>query len=167
MDRDAFTHLFLNAGCLAERALVQALQAAAAAPAAAPAAGVAPLPRPEDLDWGALDGLSLGRPEALAPAAPSDPDDEAERAELSLLCALGPPEVYAAAAPFAPRIARLQARADLAWLGTRLAALPADAAPLTGPLDGAAFERWSARLAAGDAALEALVAELRALDPPL
>jgi hypothetical protein len=154
MDRDAFHCLVLNAGCLAEQALVLALQQAAATEA--PAAG---LPPPAALDWSALDGLSLGRPEAAVPALPVDAADEAERAELSMLCALGPPDVYDAAAPFAARIDRLMARADLAHIGTLLAALPADAAPLTG--------RWCGRLAAGAAPLDDLVAALRGLDPPL
>lgn len=168
MDRDAFRCLVLNAGCLAEQALVLALQQAAAAEA--PAAGAAPpagLPRAEALDWSALDGLSLGRPEAAVPAPPVDAADETERAELSLLCALGPPDVYDAAAPFAARIDRLMARADLAHIGTLLAALPADAAPLTGRLSAADFERWRGRLAAGAGALDELVAALRSLDPPL
>lgn len=172
MDVDQFSCLYLNAGCLAEQALVLALQAAADAlpgeGAALPAAGASALSAsPDTLDWGALDGLSLGRADAAPPAPAFDPDDEAERAELSLACALGPPAVYDDAAALAPRIARLHARAPLQRLGELLAALPADAAPLTGRLDGDAFARWCAHLAAGDGALQALVAELRGLDPPV
>lgn len=171
MDREAFHCLYVNAGCLAEQALVLALQSAAAAEAPAAGALRPGLPQPQDLDWGALDGLSLGRPEAAVPPPPvgadQEADDEAERAELSLLCALGPPGVYDAAAPFAARIDRLMARADLAHIGTLLAALPADAAPLTGRLTAADFERWCARLAADAGALDALVAALRSLDPPI
>lgn len=167
MDREAFHCLLLNAGCLAERALVLALQAAADAPPAAADATPARLPSPDELDWGALDGLSLGRPEAMTPAPAFDADDEAERAELSLLCALGPPDVYDAAAPFAPRLDRLMARADRAHLEALLAALPADPAPLTGRLTAADFERWCHRLTAGAGPLDDLVATLRALDPPL
>ncbi len=144
-----------------------ALQAAAEDPPAAAGAAPARLPSPEELDWSALDGLSLGRPEAAAPAPAFDAADEAERAELSLLCALGPPEVYDAAAPFAARLDRTMARADLAHIATLLAALPADAAPLTGRLAAADFERWCARLAAGAGPLDELVATLRAFDPPL
>lgn len=167
MDRDAFHCLYLNAGCLAERSLVLALQGAAAEATTAGALPPAALPQPDELDWSALDGLSIGRAEAAVPVPPVDAADEAERAELSLLCAIGPPDVYDAAAPFAARLDRLMARADLARLGTLLAALPADAAPLTGRLGEDDFERWCARLAAGAGPLDELVAALRSLDPPL
>ncbi len=174
MDRMAVHHLLLNAGSLAEHALVLALQNMPDPPAAE-AGPSAPEPRPDSvvppspdgLDWGALDGLSLGRSEAACPLPPMDEDDEAERAELSLLCALGPPGVYEAAAPFAARLDRVLARADPARLGALLAALPADPAPLTGRLSAADFARWCSRLAAGAGPLDELVAELRGLDPPL
>jgi len=172
LDPAQFSCLYLNAGCLAEQALVLALQAAAdavpGADAALPAAGAAALPSsPDTLDWGALDGLSLGCADAALPAPAVDTDDEAERAELSLACALGPPAVYDAAAALAPRIARLHARAPLQRLAELLARLPIDAAPLTARLNDDDFARWCAHLAAGDAALLALVAELRSLDPPV
>ncbi|MEP6503202.1 MAG: hypothetical protein ABJD97_07730 [Betaproteobacteria bacterium] len=188
MNRAAFEYVYLHANALAELAFLRALAGVAAAPPADYTAdqladNAAQADRmmhlgADEIDWAALEGLD----DAPAPAAAAPVVAEAPAVTLpgfsetmdaaGLQIDDGPPDVAAYLATVERARAALQARvddgvarADLAALDAAVATLPADLAPLAGPLAESQFMQWLNLHEARHAGLAAVVTEIRKLEP--
>jgi hypothetical protein len=187
MDRDAFEHLYLHAHTLAEFGFMRAMQRLASADTAALApaqlaANEADAQQMLNLDaasfdWSALDGVVAfdAAPDAAdaAPAASYDGptftealaiDDEVGGDALPEL-ATYLERAHAARTLLAGRIAHSWATVDRQALDDALAALPDEGAPLTGPLSADELARWLALHEQRHPALDALVQQIRRLEP--
>ena len=187
MDRDAFEHLYLHAHALAEFGFMRAMAGLASSdvPALAPeqlAANAADAQQMLNLDaasfdWSALDGVAAfgAHPDAAdaAPVARNDGptfaealamDDEVGGVALPQL-SIYLERVQAARALLQGRIAHAWGLVDRQALEAAVEGLPTDVAPITGPLTADEFETWLVFYEQRHAALEALVTQVRRLDP--
>lgn len=184
MDRDAFEHLYLHAHTLAEFGFMRAMAGLASAdvPALAPeqlAANAADAQQMLNLDaasfdWSALDGVAaFGAEPDAAPVAGCDGptftealamDDEVGGDALPEL-ANYLERAHAARTLLAGRIAHSWATVDRQALDDALAALPINPPALTGPLSADQLAPWLALYEQRHPALEALVQQIRRLEP--
>lgn len=186
MDREAFEHLYLHAHTLAEFGFMRAMAGLATTDVAAltPQQLDANLAAADQMlkldeasfDWSALDGVdafgAAPPDDAAARNAPDGPtfnealaiDDEVGGDALPQL-SVYLERVQAARALLQARIAHAWATIDRQALEASLAGLPDGPAPITGPLTADDFERWLAFYEQRHAALEALVTQIRRLDP--
>jgi hypothetical protein len=186
MDRDAFEHLYLHAHTLAEFGFMRAMAGLASSdvPALAPeqfAANAAAADQMLKLDeasfdWSALDGVAgFGAGPAAEENAVAGYDGPTFSEALAMDDEVGGdalPELanyleraQAARALLQGRIAHSWATVDRQALEAAVAGLPGDIAPLTGPLKLEDFERWLAFYEQRHAALDALVTQIRRLEP--
>lgn len=184
MDRDAFEHLYLHAHTLAEFGFMRAMAGLASAdvPALAPeqfAANAAAADQMLNLDaasfdWSALDGVAAfgAEPDAAPIAGYDGPtftealamDDEVGGDALPEL-ANYLERAHAARTLLAGRIAHSWATVDAQALDDALAALPAGSPALTGPLSADQLAPWLALYEQRHPALDALVQQIRRLEP--
>jgi len=187
MDRDAFEHLYLHAHTLAEFGFMRAMaglattDVAALAPAQL-AANEADAQQMLNLDaasfdWSALEGVdAFGAEPAAFEAAPAASYDGPTFTEaLAIDDEVGGdalPELanylaraHAARTLLAGRIAHSWATVDRQALDDALAALPAGPSALTGPLGADELAPWLALYEQRHPALDALVQQIRRLEP--
>lgn len=187
MDRDAFEHLYLHAHTLAEFGFMRAMAGLANAdvPALAPeqlAANAAAADQMLKLDeasfdWSALDGVAAfeAEPDAADAAPVASHDGPTFTEALAMDDEVGGdalPELanyleraHAARTLLAGRIAHSWATVDRQALDDALAALPVNPPALTGPLSADQLAPWLALYEQRHPALEALVQQIRRLEP--
>lgn len=177
MNRTDFEFLYIHANCLAELAIDQLAldldclppdppstetgreeQALALLSQMDMAASVDGWKGGAEFEAQVLRGIEELKRADLAPSAP-DPSVPGER-DLAVYLQ----RAYAASGQLAGRVDDGMARLDLARLDRLLAALPVELAPLTQALGEAGLAQWLACYQAGHAALDDIVALVRALD---
>lgn len=183
LDRKAFTHLYVNANCLADLALRRELASVAAALEKAPAQE----PRVDEaepdidsmfagLDLGALDDLDLDDAgpfpgEAAGGGTPAAQDIPKPREVAADDNPANPPEdlgaylreAYAVSHDASERIERMRGQLEDAALEALLRRLPRDVGPLTERLTTGQLTEWLARYTDGEPALVELVVLMRGL----
>ncbi len=183
MSDDQLYCLFVNANSLAELALREAGAGLASmtAPTEPPGEGDLPEMSLDDLDFGALDGLSdLVDSEAEAMTSSESVDASQPPVDLSVPPNLEPPapamdtpstgfdgymaEAYAHRAELDARLAQLRTSVGDDSLDALVADLPDDLPPIVEPMDGARVAAWLERYMQHEPAITALVTAVRHAD---
>jgi hypothetical protein len=190
MNRTSFEFLYLHANAIADLGFLRAMAAAASAPPpelppeqfAANAAEADRLMNPDaaTFDWSAFEGVpgfddtagSTGDADTAVPADRGPTFDQALDQVGSTIEGDGPPELVPYLAQVHDARELLQARITACWeqagpaFDALLLDLPPELAPITGPLTADTFLPWLERHEARDDGVQALVAQVRALDLP-